>query len=76
MHAARPESNTSGSGIHQRAEALARLAATGALSALVTASMLVSGNVAQAGADLALGKQVRAGDSGQIGKIKMWPVTL
>lgn len=38
--------------------ALARVAATGALSTLVAASALLSASVAHAGADLALGKQV------------------
>eukprot|EP00882_Tetradesmus_deserticola_P002724 GHRQ01002895.1.p1 GENE.GHRQ01002895.1~~GHRQ01002895.1.p1 ORF type:complete len:156 (+),score=60.50 GHRQ01002895.1:133-600(+) len=41
----------------RRADSWASIAATGALTALVAASALLSSNVAYAGADLALGKQ-------------------
>lgn len=44
--------------ITDKANSVARVAAAGALSALVAASALLSANVAHAGADLALGKQV------------------
>jgi hypothetical protein len=42
----------------RQADSWASIAATGALTALVAATTLLSGSAAQAGADLALGKQV------------------
>jgi hypothetical protein len=49
---------SSDSAADRQVDAWASIAATGALTALVAATTLLSGSAAHAGADLALGKQV------------------
>jgi hypothetical protein len=51
-------SNAAAAAADRQADSWASIAATGALTALVAATTLLSGSAAQAGADLALGKQV------------------
>eukprot|EP00878_Enallax_costatus_P000181 GHUV01000235.1.p1 GENE.GHUV01000235.1~~GHUV01000235.1.p1 ORF type:complete len:163 (+),score=50.59 GHUV01000235.1:158-646(+) len=63
IHAVRPDVPLpQADTVAEKANSFARVAATGALSAVVAASALLSASVAHAGADLALGKQVFDGN--------------